>query len=185
MKLHTDVVPTQSIYRQLLQAMAHPCRPYEVDAGEWPSLRMAVAETLLDHEVSFALHESAPSDWDAEIFQATKALQSSWEHADYLFVSGSDTGGDLLRAKRGEFLFPDKGATLVYVMEELPPAVAVKISGPGLQKEAPPGVNPFSLEEWKGFKENTDTYPLGVDAICLVGNSQLIALPRSTQISWD
>ena len=185
MQRFTPVVPTQGIYRTLLQAMAHPCRPYDLDSSEFDSPLHALARTLLDHEVSFAVHPNAPAEWSDVIFTATKARMVPLEEADFLFVSGNGSDGTILQAKRGEPAFPDLGATLVYVMDSPSPDPGPSIKGPGLRRDGPPECNPFSESEWEDLMQCNADYPMGVDALVLIRSETVCALPRSTRISPD
>lgn len=183
MQSFTPVVPTQSIYRTLLQAMAHPCRPYTLDSSAFDSPLLALAETLLDHEVGFCLHPNAPDEWEGVLFASTKASPVAWEQADFLFIQGSDSEGLAATAQRGDPTFPDRGATLIYVIDSPDPSTGPTLDGPGLRVPGPPDCNPFPPAEWAALKEINDDFPLGVDALVLIGTDTVCALPRSTRIT--
>jgi len=178
----TPVLPTQPVYRVLLQAMAHPCRPTPLDVKAWPSLLLAVAETLLDHEVSFCLHPDAPPEWEEAIFTRTKSAKTAITNADYLIVKGPCPKEDLAALKRGTPLFPDQGATVIQVVDKAYPDPGPIIEGPGLKTAAPPVCNPLTPEEWGAYRNLNEEYPLGIDLLSLIGNDTVCALPRSTRI---
>ncbi|MGA0332398.1 MAG: phosphonate C-P lyase system protein PhnH [Kiritimatiellia bacterium] len=179
----TPCVPTQAVYRTLLQAMAHPCCPYTLDIGPYTTPLRALTHTLLDHEVSFAVHPDAPDTWRDQIFTDTKSNPAAWEEADFLFIPGSGSQGWVSTARRGDPRYPDLGATLIYVVDAPQPDPGPILSGPGLREPGPPQVNPFTPEEWQYLKECNDDYPLGVDAFALFPDHTVCALPRSTRIS--
>jgi len=186
MQVHTPVVPTQGIYRQLLQAMSRPGRLHVLPAGAWTSVLLAVCETLLDHEVSFCVTPGGDSAWEADIFALTKARIVSPAEADYLVIKGPDSGGVIEEAKVGDPAFPDQGATLLYVLDgPVPDGDGPVLSGPGRAQPAPPQVNPLSNAEWRRLKTISEEYPLGVDAICLLGDNEILCLPRSTRIEVE
>jgi alpha-D-ribose 1-methylphosphonate 5-triphosphate synthase subunit PhnH len=188
MQVHTPVVPTQSVYRQLLQAMSHPGRLYTLPLREWSCPLLAVCETLLDHEVSFCVLPGADASWEADIFALTKARVAALHEADYLVIPGSSSDGAITEANLGDLAFPDRGATFMYVMDgPLPESTGTgpMLSGPGLARESHPDVNPLDAEEWRQLKALNDDYPLGVDALCLIGETQVLAIPRSTRIKVD
>lgn len=182
MSLHTPVVPTQAVYRQLLQAMSRPGRAFALPAEKWASPLLAVCETLLDHEVSYCLLPGTDPEWDKEIFGATKARRAPAETADYAIVRGSDSAGAAGRLKVGVPEFPDQGATAIYVVTAPLEAEPPLLSGPGVKGEAKPEVNPLTAAEWELLRGLNAEYPLGVDAICLIGRDQVLCLPRSTRI---
>lgn len=178
----TPVVPTQEVYRILLQAMAHPCRPYTLDPENWPTLLLAIAQTLLDHEVSFCFHPNTPDAWAEELFTLTKSRKADWEEADYLIIAGECPPEDLKRLKRGIPLFPDKGATVIQILDGPYPQPGPQLSGPGLQSKGSPPCNILSPGEWAAYKEINADYPLGIDLISIVGRKTICCLPRSTRI---
>lgn len=185
MQIHTPVVPTQVIYRQLLQAMSHPGRVYQVPLKEWGSLLLAVSETLLDHEVSYCVLPEEDSTWSHDIFAVTKARQVPLSEADYIIIKGHESHGALEQAKLGVPPFPDQGATVIYVMESVlseAEALSPMLSGPGLAHSEMPQVNPLTVAEWRLLRDLNAEYPLGVDTICLIGQNQVMCIPRSTQI---
>lgn len=188
MQIHTPFVPTQRIYRQLLKAMSHPGRVFPISLTEWDSLLLAVGETLLDHEVSFCVLSDAPPEWEREIFALTKAQIAPVQEADYLIVKGNDSHGTIRQAKLGVPFFPDQGATVLYVSNVARDDLvdfAPLLSGPGLEEASKPDLNPLSQAEWELLHELNSEYPLGVDAICLIGNCQVMCIPRSTKIRLE
>ncbi len=178
----TPVLPTQPVYRRLLQAMAHPCRPESLETEAWSSLLLAVVQTLLDHEVTFCLHPGTPVEWEDEIFTRTKSVKTDVTQADYLIVKGACPVEDLTALKRGNPLFPDQGATVIQVLDQAVAETGPVISGPGLQTAAPPVCNPLTREEWSAYRSINQEYPLGIDLISLIGTDTVCALPRSTRI---
>lgn len=188
MQVHTPVVPTQAIYRQVLQAMSHPGKLYSLPLREWSCSMLALCETLLDHEVSYCVTASGDSSWETDIFALTKACMAKLEDADYIIVKGHTSNGALSRVRRGDPAFPDQGATIIYVMESPLPAAegcGPILSGPGLAKATASEVNPLAENEWRALREVNSEYPLGVDVICLLGCEQVMCIPRSTEIKVD
>lgn len=186
MALHGDVVPTQGVFRALLRAMSRPGTTETLPRDGWDSSLAAVCETLLDHEVSFcAVGEAAP--WSEAVFAATKSPRADVEEADFVVVSGGDSNGAAARAKRGEPEYPDLGATVVYVIDRIPTDAGAgpMLSGPGIDGARRPDVNPLSAAEWSLLREINDEYPLGVDAVCLVGPADALCVPRSTRIGTE
>lgn len=186
MTVHTEAVPTQGVYRQLLQAMSHPGRLHTLPAHPWPDSRLAVCATLFDHEVSYCVTgPAAPAAWDKAIFAATKARRVPVAEADFIVLAGHESAGALTAAKRGTPAFPDQGATLLYCMAApLEPGVEATplLSGPGMARRSYPEVNPLTGAEWSCLRQVNSDYPLGVDVICLLGPDRVLCLPRSTHI---
>jgi alpha-D-ribose 1-methylphosphonate 5-triphosphate synthase subunit PhnH len=180
------VIPTQAIYRQLLQSMSHPGRLFDMPLQSWDSLLCAVCETLFDHEVSYCVLSDNGRSIEEDIFNLTKAERAPLEKADYIIVNGNGSKKNIENAKVGIPSFPDQGATVVYLIdnaaENAVKKETVQLSGPGIKKECSPDLGALTLDEWKVLKSLNSEYPLGVDVICLVGGSQVMSIPRSTRI---
>jgi alpha-D-ribose 1-methylphosphonate 5-triphosphate synthase subunit PhnH len=186
MTIHAPCERTQPIYRALLQAMSRPGVLVRAECSGWPSLALAVAETLLDHETSYAILSETPlEELDRAIFETTKARRAPLEEADYIVVPGWESNGRLVGASRGTPEFPDRGATLLYLVREPCPeadAQRIRLSGPGIDGEIHPETGALAPSEWELLRGMNDEYPLGVDAIVLLGPDRILCIPRSTRI---
>jgi alpha-D-ribose 1-methylphosphonate 5-triphosphate synthase subunit PhnH len=178
-------------FRLLLQAMAHPGRVYRLETRallhDFPA--MALAECLLDHEVSFTLAGPAIADrLHTAIRDTTGARPAAMAEADFVFIFGADSQGAVDRAKRGTPEFPDRGATLIYSLEHAAEAAAdhlrVRLSGPGIAEcdGLAPQMRGLALEELCLLSRINGDYPLGVDAFFIGPQGQVMSLPRSTRI---
>jgi alpha-D-ribose 1-methylphosphonate 5-triphosphate synthase subunit PhnH len=144
-----------------------------------------VAYTLLDHEVSFAF-VGQKIEIATQIYAATKARQVPVEEADYVIVEGNRSEGQILAAKCGNGAYPDRGATIIYMLdgedEEASVSDAVLLQGPGIKHQSVPRLNSLSIEEFKHISHLNTEYPLGVDCIFLGKDNQVMCVPRSTKI---
>jgi alpha-D-ribose 1-methylphosphonate 5-triphosphate synthase subunit PhnH len=85
--------------------------------------------------------------------------------------------------KRGTLEYPDGGATLVYLIEEIAgEGGATELSGPGVNGTASPLFIGLAASELMGLREINAEYPLGVDAMFLDTNGRIACIPRSTRI---
>jgi alpha-D-ribose 1-methylphosphonate 5-triphosphate synthase subunit PhnH len=193
----TDIAPGDAVrrnqihFRALLQALARPGRLHRLAGPLHPWPAMALAECLLDHEVSFCL--PADPSLQAAVAALTGARPETPENADFIFVSGPRSGGLAGRARRGGAQDPEGGATIVYCLDALPPGAPrppdgdrfrVRLSGPGIAE--PEGLAPeirgLDLEELQALQAANAEFPRGVDAFFLRAGGDLMALPRSTRI---
>jgi alpha-D-ribose 1-methylphosphonate 5-triphosphate synthase subunit PhnH len=182
----------QGLFRTLLGAMSRPGtnRIAHIQDRQHPNaLLMLTAEGLLDHEIAFDVISDHPLEWTQSLQRRTGALHTELILADFVFINGATSHGRAGLAKRGTLAYPDLGATLVY---QLPPVATgqleadrlegVVLSGPGIQSYISPPAQCLDISEFALLKEINADYPLGVDTIILWGNTQLMAIPRSTRI---
>jgi alpha-D-ribose 1-methylphosphonate 5-triphosphate synthase subunit PhnH len=186
MAIHGQAIPTQRIFRVLLNAMSHPGRSYHLPfKGYWPTPWLAVADTLLDHEVSFAvLGEKHTDDVAAEILTATKARAVDPTVADYIVVLGSNSQGAIYKSKHGTLEYPDWNATFIYVLynAKTPPIYGVRLSGPGISEPISPQMNGLDPRELEDIRTVNKEYPSGIDCIFLDEEDHVMCIPRSTNI---
>jgi alpha-D-ribose 1-methylphosphonate 5-triphosphate synthase subunit PhnH len=186
MATHEQVVPTQRIFQALLNAMSHPGRVYPLFYnGIWTTSWLAVADTLLDHEVSFAvLGEQSADDVAAEVHSATKARMTDPAVADYIFVLGSNSQGAVYKCRHGTPEYPDRSATFIYVLvhDQKPTVEGITLSGPGIFETISPQINQLDPGELESIRNVNQEYPLGVDCIFLNEADQVMCIPRTTKI---
>lgn len=185
-------LPEQSVFRTLLDAASHPGRAYYLAAAGAGAAKqpayLAVAQTLLDHEVTF--HVLSPDGGSAmadRIFAATKARPASLEIADYVFVNGPGSGGRIRSAKTGTPNHPDRGATVIYVLPASAAApvkntAGIQLAGPGIPTARVPDCSGLLPAELACIRDLNAEYPLGVDCFFLGPGGAVMAVPRSTRI---
>jgi alpha-D-ribose 1-methylphosphonate 5-triphosphate synthase subunit PhnH len=190
--MSAEIFRHQRNFRVLLQAMARPGRLRRLEVGDLPSPAWAIAECLLDSQVSFCLAGSRPEEVPPEDFSAATGSQAAGlPEADFVFVSGPPAESVIRAARRGRPESPEEAATLVFSLTRRPPDPAerlrVRLSGPGIA--APEGIAPempgIPLPVFTALAEVNADYPLGVDAIFLLPNGELMCLPRSTRITVE
>jgi alpha-D-ribose 1-methylphosphonate 5-triphosphate synthase subunit PhnH len=170
--------------------MAHPGEACTLPPEDQKAHVDAVVQCLCDHEVSLMVVPVCP---DAQtlaeaLCSLTKSASAPIEEADYLVVPAGDSGGAVLNAQRGDPLFPDRGATIIYcpdaeACEANRPAV--RLSGPGIETTRSPELGGLTAAEYERLREANDDYPLGVDAFVLAPDGRVMGLPRSTQIETE
>lgn len=181
---------SQQVFRQLLEAMSRPglrqTMPVAVDSAREAAL--LAGRTLLDQEVSFAV--VGPQEADGALADAlraaTRARPAELAEARYVFVPGGDGGDTLERVHRGTPAYPDRGATVLYLLGAEAAggaAEAITLRGPGIDGSRAPELDGLSAAEWRRLREANGEFPLGVDVVCLSGRGGIMAVPRSTRIS--
>ena len=187
MSIYVKCSPTQGIYRQLLNAMSHPGRLYHLPVkGFWSKGWLAIADTLLDHEVSFAVAGKGASRMLFDrIVGSTTARPATIAEADYIFVPGADSKRAVLHCKRGTPEHPDRSATLIYLLEHQTqlPLDGVMLTGPGIPEPTSPLMGGLDRTELACIRSSNQEHPLGVDCMFLDEADHVMCIPRSTKIA--
>jgi alpha-D-ribose 1-methylphosphonate 5-triphosphate synthase subunit PhnH len=182
----------QKNFRRLLTALSRPGRVVRLDALDGPSplaAALAVGECLLDCEVSLCVMGGGDGDGlQSALVTATQVQTAVLSEADFIFIRGGQSRGEVRRAKRGGLETPEEGASLVYCLDcagpSTPERLRIRLSGPGIA--GPAGIAPemdgISTEELRVLMEVNADYPLGVDAFLVRHDGQVMGLPRSTRI---
>ena len=130
-----EVFDSQQVYRLLLTAFANPSRLVSIRAyadklfGQQPEM-LALAFTLLDNEVSFAVYGC--DNLSDDIAFLTLSSQDSAQNADYIFVTeAAQMEAAVTAAKCGTLRDPHKSATLI-VKNSGDPTVPLDLSGSGI-----------------------------------------------------
>jgi alpha-D-ribose 1-methylphosphonate 5-triphosphate synthase subunit PhnH len=176
-----EVFDSQKVYRLLLTAFSNPPRTVSVREyadklpGEEPAL-LALAFTLLDNEVSFAVCGCDALAGDIALF--TLSQKTAAEDADFLFV----TDPALLEtaigaAKCGTLRDPQKSATLI-VKNSGELSFPLALSGPGIRGTARLTATDtvrtaLALRDAQEYES-----PQGIDLIFVSEDGGLVALPR-------
>jgi alpha-D-ribose 1-methylphosphonate 5-triphosphate synthase subunit PhnH len=195
MQIEIDILRQQANFRVLLTAMSRPGLVFHLaalsDNAVSPAL-MAVAECLLDGEVTFATVPDKAGWALQQAIQITTGSQpGAVSRADFVFVHGACSQGAARLARRGRLEFADEGATLVYLTTSLsakqPYPLPVRFKGPGIARDdgLAPAMAGLSIAELSELSRINADYPLGVDALFVHPTGALMALPRSTRITLE
>jgi alpha-D-ribose 1-methylphosphonate 5-triphosphate synthase subunit PhnH len=193
MQISSTDMMAQRAFRRLLQAMSQPGRVYVLPpmpaAGRKPwGTMLLLLESLLDHEVSFAvIGGNGSRDLQSLIAGRTRCRMTDVGQADFLIVAEGDSAGELLRVKRGTHQYPDTSATVVFRVQSLLfpedrlPAIALK--GPGIREEVFVGpIEGLGPHETEHLKELNSDFPMGVDAVFIDEAGRILCIPRSATI---
>ena len=140
---------------------------------------------LLDREVSFNVISNNSVDISSLVSQMTYAKVKPIEEADYLFVINDSCDERLeeicSKSKIGNLVNPNKSATIIAEFDEIGNNHSLEFTGPGIKD-----VNKVCISgntNWiKSRKIKNEEYPLGIDIICLDKKSNVLCIPRTTNI---
>lgn len=178
---------TQRTFRSLMECFARPGDQQQLEQSqEIPGLYSATVSaclTLLDGEVSFYVASECPVI-QQEIRAWTGAKLTSVDLADFIIISADCSEQQaqlaLQHAKVGNLIDPQLSATILYEMTDQVGHV-VHLQGPGIQHTKAVQLNVH--EQWLQLREmKNNEFPLGVDVLLINSNSDIIALPRTTEI---
>jgi alpha-D-ribose 1-methylphosphonate 5-triphosphate synthase subunit PhnH len=185
----------QRTFRALLDCMARPGSLRTLPDTDNPLL--AIAESLVDHEVTFAvLPQGAPLS--EAILRMTGSRVVAPELADYLFCDGESLVDAVRLAKDGTPEYPDAGATLICGVRSLSADVhrdgstdgqvgrdSVSLSGPGVRQTKRVGVDGFTSEARQVFAQRNAWPPLGLDLVLVAPDGTVVCLNRYTRLQGD
>jgi len=168
-------------FRAILQGMSHPGKVYPLpDLPGAGSAAVEILGCLMDNEVSFAV--IGDRDMETVLARHTDSRPVSSDDADYIVVRNGTTQGKLANFKRGSLEYPDTGATVLYLVEEVSEAAGVVLSGPGVNGTASLRITGLDPSELQLLRQVNSEFPLGVDAIFLDQGGNLACIPRSSRI---
>ncbi|WP_315065629.1 phosphonate C-P lyase system protein PhnH [uncultured Clostridium sp.] len=183
----------QTSYRKVLNCMSRPGSieniAYQIEKVDinidFSKSTLIMMYMLLDAEVSFKIVSHEEEKIGKLVNQLTYGKYTSLEEADFIFIM-KDADEDMVEqafkaAKIGDLIDPHKSATIVVEVEEINNNKELMLRGPGIKKE-----NYIQVKvkgDWLGEREKKNIeYPLGIDMILLDEESNVMCLPRTTQI---
>lgn len=184
------IIHDHATFRVLLRAMSRPgsvCQlPRHREASGQDALLAAVLRCLMDNEVTYYVADDAPDGLSLEIFRFTGSNRADIGMADFLIFPAGTSRGRLSGARRGTLEYPDKGATVVYLVERLGETGGeAAMHGPGINGTVRPLINGLVKAELGLLRAANAEFPLGLDAMFLDSDGRIMCIPRSTRIGRD
>lgn len=178
----------QSVFRAVLDALAHPTRHYPLSGLAHPPNGLgrglgAVALTLLDEDCTTWLGGRLGADSDvAAWLRFHTGTRIVADPADAQFVLADPRCmPPLTRLQRGTDEAPHRSATVLLDVRGCTGTARFRAEGPGIDGTtdmAAPWADAEFLPQWTA---NTATFPRGVDLV-LVDECSVAALPRTTRL---
>lgn len=168
-----DDIRTSDAFEALMWALTRPGTRQPLAT---PGL-LPLAQSLIDLETTVYATDAAL----AEALAATGARRAPVGSAEYVFAPLADEA-DVAHAARafiGDPLYPETAAT-IFATAVFGSGTALHLTGPGILGEAHLAVAGIHPSFWAA-RAKAARYPLGWD-IYLVGDSEVVGLPRSTRV---
>lgn len=185
--LPDPVRDSQTIFRAVLDAMAHPGRITALPAPPLAQPPLIPASTmvclaLVDHETPLWLDKSlaTPRITAYLRFHTGAPIAPAASRASFAILDGPAT--DLTRFQTGTDAYPENGATVIIQVPSLSASGPLTLSGPGIDGETRLGVGGAPASFWKARESVNAGFPRGLDLILCAGH-EIAALPRTTRVT--
>jgi len=173
------------VFRQVLDALAHPGRIIEIAQPTWVPrgnlgrAAIGVAMALADFETPVWLDEAASPAASHLRFHCNCPIVSKPDQATFLFAAEPGLIPALESLPLGSDPYPDQGATLVIEVASLAADGALTLRGPGIDGHAHLGVAGLPDGFWEMRAALAPLFPRGIDLLLTHGD-HLVAIPRTT-----
>lgn len=181
---------SQAVFRSVMNALARPGSIQTIaSAINAPSLLMpataAAALTLFDHDTSVwtdAALGAAPEIASWLRFQTGAALTTDASRASFALVAGGIALPDFSGFAQGTPEYPDRSTTLIVQIDTLTDGLELNLNGPGIRGTSLLRAGALPSDFVARMQANRASFPQGIDLL-LVSGAQLVALPRSVQVT--
>jgi alpha-D-ribose 1-methylphosphonate 5-triphosphate synthase subunit PhnH len=175
----------QATFRALLNAMSHPGSVYELEVRDVSPL-VAIAEALVDHEVTFAVQTAEAPDLAETILRQTGSRIAPVAYAKYVFCDGASLEAVAREVTDGSWEYPDAGATVVCRVRGFDQVAGAPMkmvaSGPGIRGETELSVDGIAKEAVDALQERNAARPMGIDLVLVAPDGKVAAFTRYTRL---
>lgn len=185
------VFDSQSVFRTVLDALAHPGSVYLLAPQPPAPAPLAPASTaiclaLLDFETPLWLQAGLPGAQQQSIarhlrFHCGCPIVAEPRQARFALIHTAAAMLPLSSFHQGEIDYPDRSATLIVQVAGLyaDTGVGVRLRGPGIHSFTTLTVDGLPAEFWREWADHARHFPCGLDLIFVSGN-RIAGLPRTT-----
>jgi alpha-D-ribose 1-methylphosphonate 5-triphosphate synthase subunit PhnH len=175
-------------FRKLVDCMASPGTVASIrqsaPSGAPGEPAVAVLESLLDDEVTFAAHRIDDTIRE-RVLRATESILADLHTADCALVDGAGAV-EAARWARSRSGAPTGSAIVVVMCRSLTGGpVSLRLSGPGIDDEARLEVDGVPAEFFSEMSRRNANFYHGIDVILVAGDGTVACVPKSSQISLD
>jgi len=185
------VFDSQSVFRTVLDALAHPGSVVQI-APQAPAplaqASTAICLALLDFETPLWLQPGLPEAQQQLIarhlrFHCDCPIVAEPTQARFALIHDAAELPALSSFHQGEIDYPDRSATLIVQVSALDAGAGagIKLRGPGIRSVTTLAVDGLPAEFWRQWADNTKLFPCGIDLIFVAGK-RIVGLPRTTLV---
>lgn len=175
----------QRTFRAVLAALSMPGTveqlPAATDDSRWAGV-VAIAQSLLDHEVTFHVTVSGPAADGPEetILRRTGSRTAPLAQAGYVFTDGVRALAAVEQALEGPLEEPERSATVVVLCDSVGEGdLPLLLSGPGVDGETTLRLGGLDAAVVKARAERNWPFPVGIDLLFVDRQGRVAGLPRS------
>lgn len=173
----------QRAFRTVMDAFAHPGRPYRLpDVGLPPALLPVAALADLTTTVCVLEDESS---WTDAVTTATDGRPSELDDARLVAALRPIAPAELRRAQCGAALHPEDGATVCLAVTALGTGTPLRLEGPGVDGTLTLAVDGLPAEFVAARADAVAGFPAGIDVLLVAPDGTVAGLPRTTTIKED
>jgi alpha-D-ribose 1-methylphosphonate 5-triphosphate synthase subunit PhnH len=180
------VISSQSAFRSVMDAFAHPGRIITLTAGaEGPAPlspgTAAIALTLFDQDTPVwidAPDAAQAAEW--LLFHTAAPIATGPKDCAFAIVTDSGRLPAFDCFNPGSHEYPDQSTTVIVQVESLIQGSAIHLTGPGIKIRESIGPEPLPAGMAGRLALNHSLFPCGIDLIFVSGND-VVALPRSVR----
>lgn len=182
---------TQQVYRQLIDAYAHPGTIIDLNSFITKAdetivpMMFILASVVLDNEVSF--HVLDDDHAERALQERFLARQSIISNADYVFVNGPDVmdwPAVFGALKTGSLINPHQSATVFIRVRSLANTRFVSLRGPGIKTSTPLSCG-LDNTLFPALSKPYGEYPSGIDVLLYDDTGHMAAILRTTRITME
>lgn len=181
---------SQIVFRSILDGFSYPGKVIDLSFLKIDpcfglnKACIGILFTLLDQEVSFTISPYT-KEIEKYFFVHTQTKLENVKNADFVLSLGKLSEID--EVKKGDLLYPERGATVIYIIEEMREEkrtdfLNLVLTGPGIKEKREISLKGIDKEEILKIKEVNNEFPLGVDFIFTDEKNKVFCLPRSTEV---
>ena len=176
----------QRTFRAMLTAMSMPGTIQvltDANPTDAAVAVVAIAQSFLDHEVTFHVAAEGGSALEDAILRRTGARTAPLSLAGYVFADPTHARRAVEQAVEGPLEEPEQSASLIVRCAQVGEGdLALRFAGPGVDGEITLRLGGLGADVIKARNERNGPFPTGIDLLFVDAQGRLAGLPRSTQV---
>ncbi len=177
-----DALATQTIFREVMNAFAHPLRVHNIGNAEDSPLA-ELCGVFLDNTVSFYVHGDDPLA--AYIRKTTYSRSCALKDADFVIIPNAKSFDEWDKLRCGTLLDPHKGATVIIAVPQIMGDEKISSQGPGIDGKRAFGVHESIIDCAEKAAALEIEYPMGFELLFVAQSGDICALPRRIKVERE
>lgn len=182
------VFDSQSVFRDLMLAIAYPGRLIAFDRTVDAPAPLAIATTalcltLMDFDTSLWLDARSETDGTIQYlrFHCGTPLVPDTASARFAVIAEPLSMPRLSEFHQGDVEYPDRSTTLIIQVPSLENGPRTSWTGPGIKTCREPAIAGLPVWFWSDWDLQREIYPLGIDVFFACAGT-IVGLPRTIRV---